>query len=174
MATVGKVKAGVGDGELAHWGNANNALTLKDHIRRVQEGRESQYMFDREFSDNAGRLFAEFTEPPLGKIEVAWKTRPFTFSLGPSGSGVSWHVHTAAWLEVIAGKKLWQFSPPSGKGITEAGGFNAMDRNHENWWKEEQERRKNSTRHRTIGIQTGANLHFANPGWYPRNSPGPS
>ena len=76
------------------------------------DARESLYLFGPvgEIGEAFEGVLREYAPPPFAREDAAQ-----SLSVGPSGSGVPFHVHGDGWCEVAHGRKLWLLAPPWAK-----------------------------------------------------------
>ncbi len=79
---------------------------------RGGDARKSLYLFGPvgEIGEAFGGVLSEYAPPPFAERDAAQ-----SLSVGPSGSGVPFHVHGDGWCEVAHGRKLWLLAPPWAK-----------------------------------------------------------
>ena len=79
---------------------------------RGGDARKSLYLFGPvgEIGEAFAGVLREYAPPPFAERDAAQ-----SLSVGPSGSGVPFHVHGDGWCEVAHGRKLWLLAPPSAK-----------------------------------------------------------
>ncbi|GMH36190.1 hypothetical protein BSKO_04058 [Bryopsis sp. KO-2023] len=72
-------------------------------------GNETFYLFgpDKEISEELTPLISTYRRPSLASDDLA-----FSFGIGPSGSGVPFHIHGHGFNEVVHGRKRWLLYPP--------------------------------------------------------------
>lgn len=68
-----------------------------------QLGNETFYLFgpDKEIAEELGPLLSTYNRPAFSGDDLA-----FSFGIGPSGSGVPFHVHGHGFSEVLHGQKV--------------------------------------------------------------------
>jgi len=76
------------------------------------DARDALYLFGPvgEIGEAFAGVLEEYRPPPLSSPGAAQ-----SLSVGPSGSGVPFHVHGDGWCEVAHGRKLWLLAPPWAK-----------------------------------------------------------
>lgn len=86
-----------------------NLFACRDYIADMKPqtldkmGNETFYLFgpDKEISEELGPLLSTYKRPVFSGNDLA-----FSFGIGPSGSGVPFHVHGHGFSEVLHGKKV--------------------------------------------------------------------